>query len=380
MKRLALLITVITIFLAFGHAEAQRPSSGIPPHKMISSFHTDTDASTPPSDGDSLVYNATTRKWGPSAVGTGDVVGPSSSTDGYLACFDGETGLLLKECTEADVRDQLGLVPGEDVQEYSTNLDIYAAIPPSADVQTMLGSANNAAILDNIGALPAAGAKTDNSTASHFLYVDSDGEIENATTTGTGTTMVLSDSPVFDDDITVGGATGVKITGSNGSITFLGLGDGADEDLKIDLNTTTNSIDITSPSSSATQVRFGALNLVTTGTITGAIKINSDVDGMSSAEMTTAGMYGTLFVATGAGTWNLPAAVAGMNFCMLVPSIAAVIINPDDSDVLIYDGTADTAGHQIAGGAAAGDFICFIAVDGTNWHSMGRRGTWTPGS
>lgn len=38
---------------------------------------------------------------------------------------------------------------------------------------------------------------TDNSTASHFLYKDSDGHVENATTTGSGTTMVLATSPAI---------------------------------------------------------------------------------------------------------------------------------------------------------------------------------------
>lgn len=109
------------------------------------------------------------------------------------------------------------------------------------------------------------------------------------------------------------------------------------------------------------------------------MKNNSDANGMSQAEMTTAGMYGTMFVATGAGTWNLPAAADGMFFCLIVPTAAAVIINPDDADVLVYDGLADTAGHQIAGGAADGDYICYDAIGVTNWHSMGRRGIWTPG-
>lgn len=128
------------------------------------------------------------------------------------------------------------------------------------------------------------------------------------------------------------------------------------------------------------KIDLGAIKLVTTGTLAGGIPINTDANGMTSGEMTTAGMYGTMFVATGAGTWNLPAAAAGMNFCVLVPTAAAVIINPDASDVLVYDGTADTAGHEIAGGAASGDFLCFVAIDTTNWHSLGRRGTWTPGS
>src|SRR5664280_544144 len=45
-----------------------------------------------------------------------------------------------------------------------------------------------------------------------------------------------------------------------------------------------------------TNVGLGALNLVTTGTIQGGIKISSDADGMSESEMTAVGLYGSLSV------------------------------------------------------------------------------------
>lgn len=108
--------------------------------------------------------------------------------------------------------------------------------------------------------------------------------------------------------------------------------------------------------------------------------LNSDANGMSQAEMTSAGMYGTLFLATGAGTWNLPGAAAGMNFCLYSTGANAIIINPDDADTITYDGTKDTAGHQIASPEAAGDYICMIAYDATDWYVLGHSGTWVPGS
>ena len=70
-----------------------------------------------------------------------------------------------------------------------------------------------------------------------------------------------------------------------------------DEDLKL-TKTGSNGITVGS-NTGVTDITFGALNMATTGTIMGAIKIISDSDGMSAAEMTTAGMYGTFFVATG---------------------------------------------------------------------------------
>jgi len=181
------------------------------------------------------------------------------------------------------------------------------------------------------------------------------------------------DSPIFTDDISIG-AAGVKLAGSDGDITLTGLGDGDDQTLTINLDDTVGSVVVTS---SEAAISFSALNLVTTGTLSGAMPIATDADAHT---ITAAEAYGYLLVSTGAGAWDMPAAVPGMSFCLLCTTAAAVTLNPDNADVLVYDGVADTAGHQIAGGAVAGDFICFIAIDATYWHSMGRRGTWTPGS
>lgn len=118
-------------------------------------------------------------------------IAQTAPTEGQTMCWD-DTAKIWKPCGVADI----GLEIGVDVQAYSENLDTYAAIPPSADVQTMLGSANNAAILSNIGALPAAGAKTDNTDGSvggpAIPVVASDNHIEELALPGwlelTGTT------------------------------------------------------------------------------------------------------------------------------------------------------------------------------------------------
>ncbi|MCK5018173.1 MAG: hypothetical protein KAS32_14045, partial [Candidatus Peribacteraceae bacterium] len=146
------------------------------------------------------------------------------------------------------------------------------------------------------------------------------------------------------------------------------------------LNTATDNEVSFGTSTGVTRLNFSALNLATTGTIQGAINISSDADGMTQGEITTAGIYGTAFFATGAGTWDLPAAAAGMSFVLYSTTAAAIIINPDDADTITYGGTKDTAGHQIASPSAAGDYICMIALDGTDWYVFGHSGTWVPGS
>jgi len=173
------------------------------------------------------------------------------------------------------------------------------------------------------------------------------------------------------------GATGVKITSDNdGAITFLGTSAGYDEDLTINLDDTENTA-VFSSSTGVTKLDFSALNLATTGIITGAMNTNSDANGMSAAEMTTAGMYGTMFWATGAGTWALPGAATGMNFCVYSTTAAAIVINPDDGDTIVLNGTALSAGDSITSASGAGDFICLLAKDANTWYTLGRSGAWT---
>lgn len=121
----------------------------------------------------------------------------------------------------------------------------------------------------------------------------------------------------------------------------------------------------------------GNATTCTTQPMIGAIPTTSDANGMSQAEMTSAGMYGRFYFATGAGTWNLPAAAAGMNICVYSTTAAAVVVNPDDADDITLNGTLLADGAAITSASGAGDFICLIAADSTHWYTLGRSGTWT---
>lgn len=263
--------------------------------------------------------------------------------------------------------------------------------------------------------------------------------------TTSSTLVVGTDLTVTGADITLA-AAGVKLTGANGALTILGLGDGQDEDLKIDLNSTANTIEITSPASSATivdfntmgvvvgatngiqvgatgvlissdddgaitftgksagsdedltinlddtadtavfssstgvtKLDFSALNLVTTGTIQGGIAISSDADGMNAAAMTAAGVNGTMFIATGAGTWILPRAVLGNSLCLMDSGTAHdLILDVTAGSTIRLKGTeqADGVGITNASGTSTGDFICVIAVATDKWSTVGMQGTW----
>jgi hypothetical protein len=126
--------------------------------------------------------------------------------------------------------------------------------------------------------------------------------------------------------------------------------------------------------------QFGALNLATTGTIQGGILINSDADGMSAAEMTAVGLYGTLFIATGAGTWILPdVAAAGQSICLMDSGTAHdLILDVTAGSTIRLKGTeqADGIGITNASGSTTGDFICVVSVAAHKWSTLGMQGTW----
>ena len=114
----------------------------------------------------------------------------------------------------------------------------------------------------------------------------------------------------------------------------------------------------------------------------GSIGISSDADGMSAAEMaavTPFGMYGTLFLATGAGTWILPTAVAGMSGCLRDTGTAHdLILDIQAGDDFQLLGVEDANGDGVtnAAGSTTGDFICFVAISAGHWISMGQGGAW----
>jgi hypothetical protein len=128
-----------------------------------------------------------------------------------------------------------------------------------------------------------------------------------------------------------------------------------------------------------TSISFSALNLVTTGTLQAGMLVNSDANGMTGAEMTAVGVRGTLFIATGAGTWMLPDAVGGESLCLVDSGTAHdLIVDCENSNAITLKGTALTANLGItnAAGSTTGDFVCFIATAADNWMTLGMGGTW----
>jgi hypothetical protein len=86
---------------------------------------------------------------------------------------------------------------------------------------------------------------------------------------------------------------------------------------------------------------------------------------------------GQIYTNTGAAgqTFNLPAAVAGMHFTVVLSAAVDVNINPDDADVILV--LTNAAGDAISSDAAQGSRIELVAIDGTNWIALESAGTWS---
>jgi hypothetical protein len=157
-------------------------------------------------------------------------------------------------------------------------------------------------------------------------------------------------------------------------ITFVGT-----EAISLDLDTGTANVvewkNRTTSTTGVTTMSFAALNLATTGTILGGINI---ISGTTDFAVTAAQAYGSAVFASAAIEIDLPAGASGMAILVYSTGANEVLIDPNGSEVIVLNGTAESAGERIsiATGAAAGDFISLVH-NGTNWYTIGRSGTWT---
>ena len=197
-------------------------------------------------------------------------------------------------------------------------------------------------------------------SATHQL--ECDGSVGALTSTGT-----ITSSGIYD----VTGAN--PMTLGSADVTAFTLS-GASETLVI---TPTADLVTVSTGTGVAAINFSAINLATTGTISGGIPSTTDSNGMSQSEMTAAGMYGRMYFASGAGTWLLPAVGAGMNICVYQTATGSVVIDPDSADRIISNGAANADGHSMTSAGAIGNFACLMADSAAGWVVLGTSGVWT---
>lgn len=216
------------------------------------------------SDEECLTYETTTGdfEWQTCSSGTGDFVGPASSTDNAIVRFDGTTGKLGQN-SSAVVQDDGDMllvnnttyrIKGTDgdelaVMQVNSANDMHFLPNLDADANNDINNVYfgyNAPVTFTFG-----GSCCGGSLPILFAYNSQNG----ATFKTDGTTRAYYD----DNGVYIGDGDGVRIVDdSDGAITFLGQGNGSDEDLTINLDDTADVVSISS-STSVGRIDFGTI-------------------------------------------------------------------------------------------------------------------------
>jgi len=161
-----------------------------------------------------------------------------------------------------------------------------------------------------------------------------------------GVTINL-DVTISGADLTLG-ATGMKLTGSDGDITFLGLGDGTDEDLTINLDDTTNEATFSS-STGVVLVNFVSMAGKFGGTKTQIISIGtapavSSCGTTPSISATSTDIGGKVTIGSSASstcTVTFDTAYTNAPSCIVTGDTIAVFATTSTTVLTITDGAGD---------------------------------------
>jgi len=117
------------------------------------------------------------------------------------------------------------------------------------------------------------------------------------------------------------------------------------------------------------------------GTLVGLMDVTPDTD--AAIDLTnSAGCNGDVRINNDADAidYTLPPAAAGLNCCFYGNAAGVITVDQaDGTDTIFLNGASVGAGDAIDSPGAAGDFICLMAIDATNWITLGRSGTWVDG-
>lgn len=133
------------------------------------------------------------------------------------------------------------------------------------------------------------------------------------------------------------------------------------------------------------------------GTSDTQILTNKTIDGASNTlKLNTIGTFGTPittnpYTLTAANSYfsklyygatgqiNLSDGVDGMNIIIYNTGAFTITINPDDSDPIVRDGTAQSAGVSMTLSSGAGNYVA-MSFEGEKWVTCGYKGTLAAGS
>ncbi len=95
--------------------------------------------------------------------------------------------------------------------------------------------------------------------------------------------------------------------------------------------------------------------------------------------LTAANSWGSALYYGATGTVNLPAGQTGMNIVIVNTGAFTITIDPNGSQAIVREGTTQSGGVSMTLSSGAGNFVVLM-FDGTNWATLGYRGTLAQGS
>ncbi len=113
-----------------------------------------------------------------------------------------------------------------------------------------------------------------------------------------------------------------------------------------------------------------------TAAMGGFLKTVTDDTNGKTLDINESGTVQTNAGAVGAAAWTLPGAAAGLNYCFVVMAAQELRVTPAAGDVINIAGIAAEAAEYWTANAA-GESLCIVAVDATNWVAISFTGTWT---
>lgn len=219
-------------------------------------------------------------------------------------------------------------------------------------------------------------------TAWRIFYSNADGDIvELALGTdgyllkAKGASAAPEWSNTFSAQIDDSAAQFKSATASKGTLKFDQTGI---SDTKVVTVKYTATADVThNPTLTSTAYNFGAINVLSTGNISGKVPMITKSDNYTLGTDDAQEAYGYMVWMSGdAKILTLPAVAAGMSVCVYSTDALTKVVDPNGSDGIRMGAARDTDGHKITSPGAIGDFVCLVADSADGWTVLGKSGTW----
>ena len=176
--------------------------------------------------------------------------------------------------------------------------------------------------------------------------------------------------------VNIDGSGGVILdTDGDGALSMTGNSAGNDEDLVFNLDDTADTVTLSS-TTGVTEVNFTAMNIVTSGTISGAILPISQTAGALTVNAVT--------LATAAGDYDLPDncdSATGAWVMVIVRDVGETVsVTTQAEDAIVYKGIGTmTNGDELDSPGAIQDSVVFVCMVANQWWTTSNSGDWADG-